>query len=114
MMACDDASLVPYGMVDSYAYWHVVYGDVHEKRLPSLQPHAHTCSLMHTLAARLTTSCRYASNPTMLGKDPKTLLLPSSEPLRSMVLAAAERLGLEQCCGRLAPPGDIVNQLTHE
>jgi hypothetical protein len=50
----------------------------------------------------------------MSGKDAKSLLLPSSEPLRSMVLAAAERLGLEQACGKLAPPGDIVSHLTHE
>jgi hypothetical protein len=43
----------------------------------------------------------------MLGKDPKQVLLPKTEPLRSMVMAAAERLGLDECCGQLALPGDI-------
>jgi hypothetical protein len=50
----------------------------------------------------------------MLGKDPKQVLLPKTEPFRSMVMAAAERLGLDECCGRLAPSGDIVSHLTQQ
>lgn len=54
---------------------------------------------------------RYANNPTMAAKDPKSLLLPDTDPQLSMLLAAAERLGLDSL-GSLAPPGDIISHLT--
>ena len=63
----------------------------------------------HTLYAL---PCRYAHSPTLAGRDPKSVLLPSAEPLRSMVLAAAERLGLDGCLGKLAPPEEVNSHLT--